>query len=555
MDFEIIRPGPGRLIRALIDEIKIIETVNNMVRWDPKQWNVSPGELIAALIISFFCERHALYKVRDFYKHQDLDLLFGRKDLCANDFNDDCLARALERLEDTEFHKLYGLILVNVRKVYQFQSKCCHADTTSMVVFGDYDDPDQTLVNHGFSKDKRFDLKQIKSGLCVNSDGFPIYGEPVNGNEDDKTWSNELLKKFKDVINSELAQILVADSQLITTDNLKLMYEKGILFISRLPDTFGISEELKERAWSENKWQEAGQIAQTPGSATYQIQEFPGEIEGITYRFVVVNSSSLDKRKEKTLKQQIEKEEQTLAKAMTELAKITYACRPDAENAIRNWLAKQKLKYHQIEIAITEESVTKKRGHRGRPRNDEAKASSQTVYRLVGKVIGRNEAAIQNIYNLARTFILITSAPEIPAIEILRDYKDQYKVEQRFGFLKDPYYVGPVFLKKENRIKGLHHVLLLTLLVYCLFERRVRLNLKKEGQPFHVADSYKTYTPTGVTLLENLDELHIAWVFTPGQIRRELPKNISDKALRILRLVGYDAEIYVTPPTPPAYDG
>ncbi|HEX3044133.1 MAG TPA: hypothetical protein VHY08_05210 [Bacillota bacterium] len=38
-----------------------------------------------------------------------------------------------------------------------------------------------------------------------------------------------MLKKFKDVINSELAQILVADSQLITGDNLKLMYEKGIL--------------------------------------------------------------------------------------------------------------------------------------------------------------------------------------------------------------------------------------------------------------------------------------------------------------------------------------
>lgn len=555
MDFEIIRPGPGRLIRALIDELKIIETINNTVRWDPKQWHVSPGELIAALIISFFCERHALYKVRDFYKHQDLDLLFGRKDLSADDFNDDCLARALERLEETEFHKLYGLILVYVRQVYQFQSKCCHADTTSIVVFGDYDDPNQTLVNHGFSKDKRFDLKQIKSGLCVNSDGFPIYGEPVNGNEDDKTWSNELLKKFKDVVNSELAQILVADSQLITGDNLNLMYEKGISFISRLPDTFGLSEELKELAWRENQWQKAGQIAQTPGSATYQFQEFPGEIEGITYRFIVVNSSSLDKRKEKTLDQQIKKEEQTLNKAATELAKITYACRPDAENGIRNWSAKQKPKYHQIDIAVIEEIITEKRNHRGRPRGDEVQPSTRTVYRLAAKVIGRDEPAIRKVYDLARTFILITSAPDIPAVEILRDYKDQYKVEQRFGFLKDPYYVGPVLLKKENRIKGLHHVLLLTLLVYCLFERRVRLNLKAEDEPFHVADSYKTFTPTGSTLLESLDELHIAWVFTPGQIRRELPKNISAKALRILRLVGYGAEIYVTPPVPPAYDG
>ena len=375
------------------------------------------------------------------------------KDLSADDFNDDCLARALERLEDTEFHKLYGLILVNVRQVYQFQSKCCHADTTSMVVFGDYGDPDQTLVNYGFSKDKRFDLKQIKSGLCVNSDGFPIYGEPVNGNKDDKTWSNELLKKFKNVVNSELAQILVADSQLITTENLKLMYENGILFISRLPDIFGISEELKKRAWRENQWQEAGQIAHTPGSTTYQFQEFPGEIDGIAYRFIVVNSSSLDKRKEKSLNQQIEKEEQALTKAVTELAKITYACRPDADSAWRNWLAKQKPKYHQLDITIMEESVTEKRSNRGRPRSDEAQPSVQTVYRLVAKVASRDEVAIQKTYDLARTFILITSAPEIPAVEILRDYKDQYKVEQRFGFLKDPYYVGPLFLKKENRIK------------------------------------------------------------------------------------------------------
>ena len=92
MDFEIIRPGPGRLIRVLIDELQIIEAINNRMRWDPKQWKISPGELIATLIITFFFQRHALYKVCDFYKHQDLGLLFGRNYLCDNDFNDDCLA-------------------------------------------------------------------------------------------------------------------------------------------------------------------------------------------------------------------------------------------------------------------------------------------------------------------------------------------------------------------------------------------------------------------------------------------------------------------------------
>lgn len=555
MEFEIIQPGPARLIRALIDEIQIIETINATVRWDSKQWNISPGELIAALIIAFFCQRPALYKVCDFYKNQDLDLLFGRKDLCANDFNDDCLARAMDRLEESEFHKLYGQILVNVRKVYQFQSKCCHADTTSIVVFGDYDDPNQELVDFGFSKNKRFDLKQIKSGLCVNSDGFPIHGEPVNGNKDDKTWSGELLAKFKDTINAELAEILIADSQLITTDNLKSMYKKAILFISRLPDTFKISEELKLKAWRENNWQELGQMASTPGSATYRIQEFPGEIDGIPYRFAVVNSSALDKRKEKTLSRQIEKEGQTLAKTLTELTKTEYACRPDAEKAYQIWLGKQNPKYHLLQMSIVEEAVAQKRSHRGRPRGDEAPPALVTVYRLNVKVTGRNEVAVKTAYDLARTFILITNAMEISREEILHNYKDQYKVEQRFGFLKDPYYVGPLLMKKDNRLIGLHHVLLLTLLIYCLFERRVRLNLKAEGKPFHVADSYKTFTPSGKTLLENLDNLHIARVFIPGAVRRELPKKINEKALRILRLAGYDVGLYVTPPLPSVYDG
>ena len=81
------------------------------------------------------------------------------------------------------------------------------------------------------------------------------------------------------------------------------------------------------------------------------------------------------------------------------------------------------------------------------------------------------------------------------------------------------------------------------------------MNLKAENEPFHVAGSYKTFTPTGVTLLENLDDLHIAWVFTSGQIRRELPKNIDAKALRILRLVGYGPEIYITPPALPMLSG
>ena len=61
MDFEVIQPGPGRLIRAMMDEINLIPIINSTVRWDETQWNLSPGELIAAMLISCFCRRQALY--------------------------------------------------------------------------------------------------------------------------------------------------------------------------------------------------------------------------------------------------------------------------------------------------------------------------------------------------------------------------------------------------------------------------------------------------------------------------------------------------------------
>jgi transposase len=154
---------------------------------------------------------------------------------------------------------------------------------------------------------------------------------------------------------------------------------------------------------------------------------------------VVVNSSSLDKRKEKSIRHQIEKEEQTLTKGLVGLAKTRYACQPDAEKSFQNWLAKQKPKYHHLQLSVVMENVIDKRNHRGRPRRDEAEPTFQTVYRLVVKITGRDEVAIQKTYDLARTFILISNTPEVPGAEILRDYKDQFKVEQRFGFLKDPY--------------------------------------------------------------------------------------------------------------------
>ena len=553
MDVEVINPGPARLIRAIIDELRIIETINGMVRWDQKQWKLSPGELIASLIIAFFAQRRPLYQVWDFYTEQDIELLFGRPDLTPEDFTDDSLGRALDRLQEADFTKIYGNIIVFAKQVYALQTRCCHADTTSLVVYGAYDNPDQELVDYGFSKDKRFDLKQIKSGICANSDGIPIYGEPINGNKDDKTWNKELLQKFSTAILAEFQSLLVCDSQLVTGENLELIHQNGIRFISRLPDTFKVGEVLKQKAWLQNVWVDVGPLSTSKNAASYRIQEFQDDIDDRIYRFIVVRSSSLDRRKEKSLKNRIEKEKIALTKSINELNKLDFVCEPDAQRAWDAWLKKNPAKYHLVSNSLVQESVQERRAQRGRPKANADKPPSKTVYRIQACLVGENNEAIQKAYELERTFILISNDFDISAEEVLRNYKDQYKVEQKFGFLKDPQYVGPLFMKKEERLIALHHVLLMTLLVYSLFQLRVRRTLKTEGHPFVIAGTYKTFTPKAKSILEYVKKLCILRIKTPTGTIRQLPANVTSNAKKVIALAGFDVSIYITPPMPPPF--
>src|SRR5665648_994705 len=71
------RSGATGLILSLCNEIKLVEYINHAVTWDPKQWKVSPGQHILALVINTLCGRVPLYREEKFYEDQDVERLFG----------------------------------------------------------------------------------------------------------------------------------------------------------------------------------------------------------------------------------------------------------------------------------------------------------------------------------------------------------------------------------------------------------------------------------------------------------------------------------------------
>ena len=104
-----------------------------------------------------------------------------------------------------------------------------HHDTPRINVWGAYkvkQDNSAIDITDGHSKDKRPDLKQFMlSLLCVEKD-IPIYAKAEDGNASDKKVNHQILTKISRYMKKygvqEQAFICVADSAVVTPDNLKL---------------------------------------------------------------------------------------------------------------------------------------------------------------------------------------------------------------------------------------------------------------------------------------------------------------------------------------------
>src|ERR1035441_6217554 len=119
-------------------------------------------------------------------------------------------------------------------------------------------------------------------------------------------------------------------------------------------------------------------------------------------------------------------------------------------------------------------------------------------------------------------YALLTNldATETAAAVLLR-YKAQEAVERRYGNLKGPLAVAPMFLNSNRRIAALITVISLALLVFCLIEREARRNLAPETKLDGLYNRQPA-RPTGRLILTALAGLQLipATATSPAQITR-----------------------------------
>ena len=88
-------------------------------------------------------------------------------------------------------------------------------------------------------------------------------------------------------------------------------------------------------------------------------------------------------------------------------------------------------------------------------------------------------------------FVLLCNVPVsgdkgYSSYDILRACKDQYGIEQNFGFIKNTPIVNSIFLKKAEHIEVLALVLLISLLVWRLIEYNMRQYAKENNKDLPV---------------------------------------------------------------------
>ncbi|MFT6193790.1 MAG: transposase [Cognaticolwellia sp.] len=94
--------------------------------------------------------------------------------------------------------------------------------------------------------------------------------------------------------------------------------------------------------------------------------------------------------------------------------------------------------------------------------------------------------------------------------EVFKHCKAQSAVERGFRFLKHPlFFVSSLFIKKPSRIDTLVMVMTLSLLIYSIYQQRMRANINKEEATIPNQMNQEIATPILRWLFQYLEEINL----------------------------------------------
>lgn len=536
------------MVSQIMKELNLHGLVDQLVPTDA-QCQTRPSDIVQLIVLDILSGRQALVHLESWAAQIDLEKLI-REGVSPNQFNDDAIGRHLDRLHAAGVHEVISAFLLHTYQHEQLPLRFFHGDTTSKSVYGAYENPADTLnITHGYSRD-RAGAKQIQFGLIGNTDGIPLYADVHDGNTSDKEWNPTVLQKVhKQLKKAELTDgfVYVADSAAMTQETLKQVKAAKAYLLTRAPNQLKIVKEALRLAEApETVWTEPFQSTEKTG-ATYRCLETSATYYGHDVRLIVVESSALDKRKEHTFTKCVAAEAETITQAQKQFSKTSFHCEADAKQALTLCEKELAVRFHTLTATITCTEQPKKK--RGRPKKD-APVEMETIYQLALQATV-NEEAVALERRRASRFVLATTLPTVwldrtmDGPELLSLYKGQIHVEMNFAFLKDPFYTDEIYLKKPERVQVLGYLFLLALVIYRVFQRRIRQFITEE-HPMKGVGGRKLTKTTSQVIFQLFQYVQVVVFQLPnGTTQRQFGKPLTYDQQRVLKGLGMDESIYI----------
>ena len=419
----------------------------------------------------------ALYRIREWSEGYAPELVQG------GTIGDDTIARALDRLFESDRASLMAKIVVHAIKEFDVSIDEIHNDSTSIKLYGAYKRQNARALQlrRGHSKDHRPDLKQLVYSLSVTVDGaIPVHFKDYDGNVTDDSTHWDTWQTLRGILGKS-DFIYVADCKLCVSETLRRIDKEQGRFITILPRTRSEHGECVDEImcyavrWHKI-WSKRSSRSKKRADVFEHAQGLYQTREG--FRIHWYRSS------EKMLRDAQDRDDR-LAGALSRLTALNERRRgPKTVAAIKRAVDKILSAFHVedlLKVTIEIDEVEKfSLTRRGRP-----SAAGDALYRRSVKKVPRLVVA-DNIEGLTRAkasdgiFPLVTNI-DSPALQILTSYKYQPYLEKRHALLKSGLEAAPVFLKKNSRVEALMFAYFLAQLTAALIERTVRKSMKDQN--------------------------------------------------------------------------
>ncbi|MFK7908357.1 MAG: hypothetical protein AB8B69_24720 [Chitinophagales bacterium] len=564
-----IRADDLPLLYSLIRTLDISKIVNETIVVHKNWEGLLPGEILEIWLCYFLstCD-HRLSCVEEWIgdRIELFEALSGGLSIRSYDFTDDKLGLLLEYFSETaSWDLIENGLNKNILEVYSLGSSeflTFRLDAAPMQSYGKVSEGG--LLQYGYHK-HHANLPQFKLKLCtldneVNHFAYPICHLSVSGNEADDGLYIPIMEQSKKVLSKLAAlscgNLYVGDKKFGSIGNRLYCFASKDYYLVPLSlvQLSAIQrEEIIDKhvvsAYEKVTKQTKDNRTKLVAEGFEEVVELEGQIEGQAYKWMErrlwVRSVSYRKSQCLALDKRLTKAQRAIEQlTISKQGKKTLNSLEEYQIQISKILKDNKVKdLIKVDIEVSE-TIREVRAYGKNPKRTEKKRHFKLTYKREEELIEKKKR-----YFGWQVYATNASKELLPYEKCVWKYRHQSNIESRFDDLRNKVApLLPVFLQKDNRIKGLVNILLLALKVCSMIEYKVAKALQDEEEQleglYEGNPKRKTNKPSAKRICRVFEGISIALIFVDKKLLFAIMTELQPIHLKILKLLGIDSEVY-----------